>query len=62
MKPTPPYRISRNISFSITIFVRASCWTTWDIRSSSKETTCLGSRAIAINQLLLFDLEDMGLY
>jgi hypothetical protein len=21
--------------------VRASCWTTWDMRSSSKETICL---------------------
>lgn len=26
----------------------ASCWITWDIRSSLKETICLGSRAVAM--------------
>ena len=43
-----------NIPFSISIRVRASCWTTWDMRSSSKETTCLGSSGVAILQSSLF--------
>ncbi len=38
-----------NTPFSTSNPVRASCWITWDMRSSSKETTCLGSRRIVID-------------
>src|SRR4030043_691531 len=38
-----------NIPLSTSNLVRASCWTTWDMRSSSKEAICLGSRGVAID-------------
>ena len=52
--PTSPYPWTslRERPLSIGNLVSASCKTTWDNRSSSKETTCLGSRGVAFKDLL----------
>ena len=41
-------------SLSTSNRIMASCETTWDMRSSTDETICLGSRAVAIRSSLRF--------